>query len=460
MKKYIKIIVLCCIFIFLSNKSAFSWPKINKNTDLAVVVKKDGIWAVNINNSEEKILLKEGENYKYPRISKEGYIAFKNEDDELFISKISFNKKVENFRVSDKVTCYKWNNEGKLLFSKYTGGLYLFDLNSKSIEDIKEGKEFYSQIVIGKDNLIFALKSEMIGEESSYPLSLGIVELDLETKKEKIIVPYKPVNSKSGDLGLNPAVAAISKDGTKVIIWLRTNSASMTADGVPLGVYDSVTKEFKEINNKEITVLTYKDMIDVSPTDNNLFALINGSSRFMNTNKTLGVFDIENEAFKKITKDSEVAMTPSFSKDGNKIIYSASPSKENMQAWEKSFNQNIYEVDLENNEITKLTNSKEGFDFLPQYINDNEFIFIRRDINDKFSLMKGNKEGGEEVIIDEIISPKDKALEEEFWYYGHYNLNKIFTYKKINLPSFMYHVSGKGIILIKKTAENTAVLFF
>ena len=40
MKKYIKIIVLCCIFIFLSNKSAFSWPKINKNTDLAVVVKK------------------------------------------------------------------------------------------------------------------------------------------------------------------------------------------------------------------------------------------------------------------------------------------------------------------------------------------------------------------------------------------------------------------------------------
>lgn len=460
MKNSFKRIFFLGIILFFISNFILALPIMNKNVNTAVVVKKDGLWAVNVNNPKEKVLLKEGENYKFPLISMKGYVAFKNENNDLFVVKINFKNNEESFKVSDKVASYAWDDEGKLLFSKHTGGLYLFDLNSKSIEDIKEGKEFYSQIVIGKDNLIFALKSEMIGEESSYPLSLGIVELDLETKKEKIIVPYKPVNSKSGDLGLNPAVAAISKDGTKVIIWLRTNSASMTADGVPLGVYDSVTKEFKEINNKEITVLTYKDMIDVSPTDNNLFALINGSSRFMNTNKTLGVFDIENEAFKKITKDSEVAMTPSFSMDGNKIIYSASPSKENMQAWEKSFNQNIYEVDLENNEITKLTNSKEGFDFLPQYINDNEFIFIRRDINDKFSLMKGNKEGGEEVIIDEIISPKDKALEEEFWYYGHYNLNKIFTYKKINLPSFMYHVSGKGIILIKKTAENTAVLFF
>lgn len=172
-------------------------------------------------------------------------------------------------------------------------------------------------------------------------------------------------------------------------------------------------------------------MIDVSPKDNNIIALINGSSRFMNINKVLGILNIEKDNFIKITKDNKSAMTPSFSEDGNKIIYSSSPSMEDMQEWEASNNQNIYEVNLENNEIIKLTNSKDGFDFWPKYLSDKEFIFIRKDRNNKFSLMKGNKEGKEEIIIDEIISPKDAALEADFWYYGHYNMNKIFDFMAI-----------------------------
>lgn len=431
MKNYIKRTFFLIIFLFFIGELILALPIMNKDINAAVVVKKDEIWAVNINDTKEKALLKEGENYKYPIISKEGYVAFKNEKNELFIAKINFNNKQESFRVSDKVSSYIWNNEGNLLFSKYTGGLYLFDVNNKSVNDIKAEKEYYLQLALGKDNTVYGLKNEGMTDENSYPMPLGIVELDLNTKKENMIVPYKPASLENDGLGLNPAIAAISKDGTKLIIWLRPNSASITADGVPIGIYDSVTKEFKEIKNENIIVLTYNDMIDVSPKENNLIALINGSSRFMNLNKTLGVLNVENNNFIKITKENEAAMTPSFSEDGNKIIYSSSPSMEEMQEWEASNNQNIYEVNLENNEIIKLTNSKDGFDFWPKYLSDKEFTFIRKDRNNKFSLMKGNKEGKEEIIIDEIISPKDAALEADFWYYGHYNMNKIFDFMAI-----------------------------
>ncbi|WP_418223467.1 hypothetical protein [Clostridium isatidis] len=431
MKNYIKRTFFLIIFLFFIGELILALPIMNKDINAAVVVKKDEIWAVNINDTKEKALLKEGENYKFPLISMKGYVAFKNENNDLFVVKINFKNNEESFKVSDKVASYAWDNEGNLLFSKYTGGLYLFDVNNKSVNDIKAEKEYYLQLALGKDNTVYGLKNEGMTDENSYPMPLGIVELDLNTKKENMIVPYKPASLENDGLGLNPAIAAISKDGTKLIIWLRPNSASITADGVPIGIYDSVTKEFKEIKNENIIVLTYNDMIDVSPKENNLIALINGSSRFMNLNKTLGVLNVENNNFIKITKENEAAMTPSFSEDGNKIIYSSSPSMEEMQEWEASNNQNIYEVNLENNEIIKLTNSKDGFDFWPKYLSDKEFTFIRKDRNNKFSLMKGNKEGKEEIIIDEIISPKDAALEADFWYYGHYNMNKIFDFMAI-----------------------------
>lgn len=431
MKNYIKRTFFLIIFLFFIGELILALPIMNKDINAAVVVKKDEIWAVNINDTKEKALLKEGENYKFPLISMKGYVAFKNENNDLFVVKINFKNNEESFKVSDKVASYAWDNEGNLLFSKYTGGLYLFDVNNKSVNDIKAEKEYYLQLALGKDNTIYGLKNEGMTDENSYPMPLGIVELDLNTKKENMIVPYKPASLENDGLGLNPAIAAISKDGTKLIIWLRPNSASITADGVPIGIYDSVTKEFKEIKNENIIVLTYNDMIDVSPKDNNIIALINGSSRFMNINKVLGILNIEKDNFIKITKDNESAMTPSFSEDGNKIIYSSSPSMEDMQEWEASNNQNIYEVNLENNEIIKLTNSKDGFDFWPKYLSDKEFTFIRKDRNNKFSLMKGNKEGKEEIIIDEIISPKDAALEADFWYYGHYNMNKIFDFMAI-----------------------------
>ena len=402
-----------------------------KCLDVVVVVKKDGIYAVDISNPSVNLLLKEGENYMYPIISNDGYVAFKNNNNELNVAKIDFNNEIDSFKIDDNVSSYAWTEECKLIYSKSTGGVYILNPKDKSIEVLKEGGEFYSQIIIGEDNLIFAI-GNIINKNNSedYKAPIGIVKFDIKSKNEEIILPYIPVDAEGGDLGLNPKIAAISKDGENLLIWLRPNSASITADGVNLGVIDIENNKFKEI--KDIISLTYKDNLDVSPVDNNLIALINGNSRFMNSNKTLGVLDIKDESFKSITKDKEVAMTPSYSPDGNKIIYSASKSNDDLQKWESSFNQHIYEVNLNNNKITRLTNSRSGFDFSPKYINEDEFIFIRKDKDKEFSLINKRKNCEEKVIIEDLIGAENTTLEEDLWYYGHYNINKIFTYKKLN----------------------------
>src|SRR5690606_7578062 len=101
MKNSFKRIFFLGIILFFISNFILALPIMNKNVNTAVVVKKDGLWAVNVNNPKEKVLLKEGENYKFPLISMKGYVAFKNEKDELFIAKINFNNKQESFRVSD-----------------------------------------------------------------------------------------------------------------------------------------------------------------------------------------------------------------------------------------------------------------------------------------------------------------------------------------------------------------------
>ncbi|WP_346912305.1 hypothetical protein [Clostridium sp.] len=408
--------------------------KEDKKIEVAAVIKDDGIWAVNINNSSEKIMLNMGD-YREPIISENGYVAYRDIKNSLYITKIDFHKKVDNtIKVDDNITTYQWNKDGNLIYSMSTGGSYIFGVKDKTKEVLTEGEEFYTQILLGRDNFLFAVKNIMKKSNSdNYLLPLGIVKLNLVSKKEKVVVPYIPINSQNGDLGLDPKMAAISINGANLIVWCRPNSASITADGVPIGIYNDESNKCKEVLNEEIIVLTYEDMVSVSPTDDNLVAIINGAYRFMNVDKTLGIFNVEDESFKKVTKDGEVAMTPSYSSDGKKIIYSASTYSENLQQWIQSDNQHIYEVDLENDEITKLTDLGSGWDFYPRYINnDNEFIFIRKDKENKLSLIKGKKGEREQIIIDGILNTDDSApIYEYYWYYGHYDIKKVFHNMKI-----------------------------
>ena len=442
MKSLLKGIFILIIFNFvfcgtvytIEKNYSLASDKENKKTEIAVVIREDGIWAVNINNLVEKMMLNRGKGYREPIISEDGYVTYRDINSKLYITKLDFKKNIDNISVDDSVTAYQWDKDGKLIYSKSTGGSYIFQIKDHTKEVLTQGEEFYTQILLGKDNSLFATKNIMKKIDSdSYTSPLGIVKLDLVSKKEKLVVPYIPINSQNDDLGLNPKMAAISVNGTNLFVWCRPNSASMTADGVPIGIYNDQSNKCKEVLNEDIIVLTYQDMMSVSPIDDNLVAIINGRYRFMGINKTLGIFNVEDESLKKITKEGEVAMTPSYSSDGKRIIYSASIPNENLQQWEQSDNQHIYEVNLENNEISKLTGSASGWDFYPKYINnDSEFIFIRKDKENKLSLIKGDKEGNDQIIIDGILNEEDGVANNEYyWYYGHYDIEKVFDNMQI-----------------------------
>lgn len=62
----------------------------------------------------------------------------------------------------------------------------------------------------------------------------------------------------------------------------------------------------------------------------------------------------------------------------------------------------------------------------------NEFIFIRKDKDKRFSLIKKRRGCKEEVIIEDFVETDNTILEDDLWYYGHYNINKIFTYRKLS----------------------------
>ncbi|MFR1707327.1 MAG: hypothetical protein ACLSV2_00370 [Clostridium sp.] len=427
--------ILCGSSYAIGENYNLAMGKENKGTEIAVAIREDGIWTVNINDPTEKIMLNKGKKYREPIISEDGYVAYRDINNTLYISKLEFDKTTDVITVDNSISAYQWYKNGKLIYSKSTGGAYIFNTEGKTKEILREGKEFYTQILLGKDNSLFATKNIMKKVDSnSYAFPLGIIKMDLISKKEKVVVPYVPINSQNDDLGLDPKMATISINGVNLFVWCRPNSASITADGVPIGIYNNKNNKCKEVLNEEIIVLTYKDMMSISPIDDNLIAIINGADRFMGRNKTLGVFKAEDESFKKITKESEVAMTPSYSTDGKKIIYSASSPSEDLQQWEQSGNQHIYEVNLESNEIKKLTSNECGWDFYPKYINNNdEFILIRKNKQNKLLLIKKDKEGNEQIVIDNILNPKDDVDNNEYyWYYGHYDMEKIFDNMKIN----------------------------
>ena len=169
MKSLLKGIFILIIFNFvfcgtvyaIEKNYSLASEKENKKIEVAVVIREDGIWAVNINNPVEKIMLNKGKDYREPIISEEGYVAYRDINNKLYITKLDFKKNIDNISVDDSITAYQWNKDGKLIYSKSTGGSYIFEVKDQTKEVLTQGEEFYTQILLGKDNSLFATKNIM-----------------------------------------------------------------------------------------------------------------------------------------------------------------------------------------------------------------------------------------------------------------------------------------------------------
>ncbi|HAE92189.1 MAG TPA: hypothetical protein DCG60_06025, partial [Tissierella sp.] len=181
-------------------------------------------------------------------------------------------------------------------------------------------------------------------------------------------------------------------------------------DGIGIGIYDVEKKEHIEFT--DITTLAYKNHLSINPKNNNLIGLIEGGYREMILNKEIVLLTIDEDKKYKTIKFMDkdlVAMTPSFTLDGEKLLYSATKNLEDFRATDftKVYNEwesqphNIYEYNMKTSTVKKITEG-EHFDFMPISVSEDSILFSRYKGNDYYSLIKLTN-GKENVIVDNII---------------------------------------------------------
>ncbi|KMT22518.1 PD40 domain-containing protein [Clostridium cylindrosporum] len=407
----------------------------NSPNDIAVVVKEDGLWKVNLSKLGEDINLDKKGVFKSPRISPEGKVVAYTKDGSLYIVSIDSPKgDKQPIKISDKIVSYSWADKDNLVYSTEKGGLSGFNLKSKK-----------SSIYINSENRYEGIEGDRLGtiyselyryytkDGQEYIEHKGVISYDLSKGEQRVVVPSKPISE--DDLGLTPRVAGISKDGAYVYIWRRVHSASINSDGVPLGVYEVKSNNFKTFDDKGVFALSYSDNLTINPLDGSIAVLNNGGLRNMNINKTLVKLNARDQSFTPILPDEMIAsnqpygpttkgmvtMTPSFSPDGKKIIFAASNTNEDASKWLKEPH-NIYSVDIDTKKVEKLTKG-DNFDFYPIYISKGRsIVFARLTGKDEISLYK-LQDNKEESIVGNISLRDENGYSSS--YYGHYNLENV-----------------------------------
>lgn len=409
---------------------------LEKNDSLAVYIKEDGLYYSYLNGKEDEIKIHDGNSFEYPLISSAGnYIAYTKEDN-LYIYSVK-DKSYE--KIDDGINhyyrSYDWIDDETIIYgSDEKAGFTILNVVSKEkTEHLDE--YYYAGLMSSKNNMVYGTKvSKWTTAEGDFAANDGIVEIDLNSYDENnkkfstnIIVEGKKTTEET--MGYDPVVWDISDDGSYIYIMEKSDSGSLSADGIGIGIYDVKEKTHTEL--KDITALADKNHLTINPY-HNIIGLIEGAGRDMIENKNVVLLDINKDKsydINNITDEDFVSMTPSFTLDGEKLLYSAAEAVDSntitdynqiYNNWEKQ-PYSIYEYDLKSAEIQRITEGN-NFDFMPISISNNEILFIRNKGNDYYSLIKLYN-GKENIVADNIMFSGGKD-NYPFVFYGHIETEK------------------------------------
>ena len=407
-----------------------------QNNAFVVYIKPDGLYLTYLDDNKN-IKVHDGTEFRDPVISKSGsYIAYTH-GDSLFIFNIEKGKYEE---IAKEVTSYDWIDDENIVYSTNETGFTKFNMaNREKTNHIDE--YHYSNFKASKDGFAYGKQIfEWTTEEGDFATNKGIVEINLNEynstdKKFAVNIIIEGKKSTDDMIGYDPTISSVSNDGKYIYIIEKSSSGSLSADAAGIGLYDVEDKthvDFTDIygnESEDLIVLPYENNIAINPRNNDMISVIRGSGREMLSNKEIVLLNInENKTYEMVNfMDKDMtAMTPSFTDDGTKILFSATkavdPSKENdyMKAVEKWENQphNIYEYDLKTAKINKITN-EDCFYFMPISLSDDAILFIRRKDN-SYNLVK-IMDGKEKIIADDIVLDSDYISSA---FYGHIKTEK------------------------------------
>ncbi len=413
------------------------------NEPFVVYLKEDGLYYSHLGTGEE-IKIHDGDSFEYPLVSKSGnYIAY-TQNGSLYIYDI---ENGEYEKIADEINhyyiAYDWIDDENIIYATKNSGFATFNILTGETKEHSD-EHYYDSFKASDKNIIYGRReSRWSTEEGDFAASDGIVRIDLneydpenKTFLTDMIIEARKFTDEM--IGTNPIVWNITGDGRYVYIMEKPASGSLSSDMVGIGIYDVEEKTHTELT--DISTLSYKNHLAINPSNNNLIGLIEGAGREIIVNKEVILLNINEdktyEAVNFMDKDL-VAMTPSFTPDGEKLLYSATKSLEGISiinlndiygniyadvydVWENQPH-NIYEYDLKTSEVKKVTDG-EYFDFMPMSISRDEILFIRYKGNDHYSLIK-LVNGEENIIVDDIIfsGGSDNYV---FGYYGHIHTEK------------------------------------
>lgn len=413
------IIILCIVLIF-STMNLVNVNAQQNNEALVAVVKQDSINIVDLLNDEEKVIDSDGD-FESPLINDTAqFLAYIKEGD-LYVSTIKKYTQPIRITQNEKGISYDWLNDNILIYSSNQGGIKAFNLNTQSTDTFIDSEEVYKNLKCDNDGNIYANKLFYYGENATE--DIGIIQYNIYSNQEKIIVNTVKTNLEKNNYGLNPKVLDISDDSRYVYIALAYNSASINADGVPFGAYDTKKDELIKFENIKMLCQPYQYPIAINPKDSAKVIVNLGSGRELHLNKTLAYIDIEKENLDLLLPQEQlsivdtysynleakgiVTMSPSFSSDGRTVYYAASEAKTVDEGYEQWFkvSHSIYSIDLNSKNIKRITFPQNQFDFAPKYIEaSDEVIFLRTDnVSGMCSLWK-IKNSKETMITDNIKS--------------------------------------------------------
>ena len=320
----------------------------------------------------------------------------------------------------------------------------------KRQEQKELGQNYYENINCGAANAVYAQKWQKWEEGgNSYGFNAGVVRLDLDSGEETVLIEGR--RSSEEQIGYNPTIAKVSEDGRYVYIWRKPSSGSLSSDGVPFGAYDTQNNVWIECGTRGDMFsgdvdyegiydntgdfagpfgLAYRNGVAPNPKDSSQVAVNAGGDRMMYHNKSIVLADLENNTTARLSPEGQVTMTPSFSKDGKSVLYSAAAEiDDSLEAYrQNSANlfedwfrapHPIYRVETATGRVTQITDSGR-FDFLPQELEDGSILFIRTD-GKQFKLMK-IKNGRETVLAEDLGFENEYA---QSGFYGHFKSERI-----------------------------------
>ena len=403
---------------------------LEQNDSFVVFIKEDGLYYSYLSGGNET-KIHDGNNFEYPLISSAGnYIAYTKEDS-LFIysMKDKSYEKIDN-GIEHYYRSYDWIDDTSIIYgSGEKSGFTVLNILSKERRSHLD-EYYYTGLMSYKNDMVYGRKvSRWTIAEGDFMPNDGIVEINLnnydENKKQfstNIIVEGR--KSTDDTIGYNPVVWDISADGRYIYIMEKPASGSLSSDVIGIGIYDVKEKTHRSFTG--IDTLSYKNHLAINP-GNNIIGLIEGAGRDMIENKNVVLFNINKDKsydIINVTDEDFVAMTPSFTLDGKKLLYSATEAIDasTITDYNKIYNNwekqpySIYEYDLKSSQARKITEGND-FDFMPMDISNDEILFLRYKGNDYYRLIK-LVDGKENIVADNIMFSGGKD-NQPFGFYGH-----------------------------------------